>query len=612
MLTFNDNKAGMSGLDKEKITKVIEENTSASYSEFSKKQQSRIEEKVLEIKNRLSTATKEERQGAEHLMKNMETKLESQRDLSRDCVCIDMDAYFAAVEMRDDPKLRTIPMAVGSAAMLSTSNYLARRFGVRAGMPGFISKKLCPNLTLVPGNYTKYSKISRQFSEIFAEYDGDVGMMSLDEAYIDLTDYVAARTEKRTLKRHRYGGDCPCWLPRVPDSESPESLDSEESECPKCSKTRKIYYDDVEFGIGREEIVREIRFRVEQKTGLTCSAGIAANFMLAKICSDFNKPNGQYVLENDREKILEFLRDLPIRKVGGIGRVSEAHLQSMDIRTVGDMLQKASLFPLCFSQLTQESFLRTALGLPGRPSSSDPRRKSISVERTFSPTADFKILLLEHSEICRMLEEDIRKSGVTGGKTITLKLKLSSFDVLTRSLTPSEVVTTLEDIQKFSLELLEKESGKEIRLLGVRLSQLVFEEEKKSKTIQEFWNDAKLKIQNSEDVTSSPDDIIEMETRKCPICGDEVETGGGRLLEFLNRHVDECILKMSQEDVETPDLICISVEKNTEKNKKRNLNFQKYQNSNLAPPKKRKIQEKNQMGTTKKVATIDSFWKKKN
>ncbi|CAO4371897.1 unnamed protein product [Caenorhabditis nigoni] len=602
MLTFNDNKAGMSGLDKEKITKVIEENTSASYSEFSKKQQSRIEEKVLEIKNRLSTATKEERQGAEHLMKNLEIKLENQRDLSRDCVCIDMDAYFAAVEMRDDPKLRTVPMAVGSAAMLSTSNYLARRFGVRAGMPGFISKKLCPNLTLIPGNYTKYSKISRQFSEIFAEYDGDVGMMSLDEAYIDLTDYVAARTAKRILKRHRYGGDCTCWLPRVPDSESPESLDSEESECPKCSKPRKIYYDDVEFGTGREEIVREIRFRVEQKTGLTCSAGIAANFMLAKICSDFNKPNGQYVLDNDREKILEFLRDLPIRKVGGIGRVSEAHLQSMDIRTVGDMLQKTSLFPLCFSPLTQESFLRTALGLPGRPSSSDPRRKSISVERTFQPTADFKILLLEHSEICRMLEEDIRKSGVTGGKTITLKLKLSSFDVLTRSLTPSEVVTTLENIQKFSLELLEKERGKEIRLLGVRLSQLVFEEEKKSKTIQDFWKDAKPKIQNSEDV--SPDDVIEMETRKCPICGDDVETG--RLLEILNRHVDECIRKMSQEDVETPDLICISVEKKVSKN----LNFSK--NSNLAPTKKRKIQEKNQMGTTKKVATIDSFWKKKN
>lgn len=598
MLTFNDNKAGMSGLNKEKITKVIEENTSASYSSFSKKQQSRIEEKVLEIQNRLNSATKDEKQGAERLMKNLEIKLESQRDLSRDCVCIDMDAYFAAVEMRDDPKLRTIPMAVGTSAMLSTSNYQARRFGVRAGMPGFISKKLCPNLTLVPGNYPKYTKISRKFAEIFVEYDADVGMMSLDEAYIDLTDFLATRTEKRCFKRHRYGGDCSCWLPRLQESsessESPdskESLNSEESTCPKCSKLRIVYYDDVEFGVGREEVVREIRFRVEQLTGLTCSAGIGANFVLAKICSDFNKPDGQFVLDNEREAIMQFLSELPIRKVGGIGRVSEAHLQSIEIRTVGDMLLKSALFPLCFSPLAQESFLRTALGLPGRPSASDPRRKSISVERTFSPTADFQILKEELlSEICVMLEEDCQKSGVVGGKTITLKLKLSSFDVLTRSLTPSEVVTSLEDIQKFSLELLEKERGKEIRLLGVRLSQLVFEEEKKSKTIADFWNDKK-RIQNSDDV---------METRRCPICNEDVETS---LLEILNRHVDECIRRMGADD----DLICIGVERR----KKTSSEIQKPTSSS----KKRKIQEKNQQKAKKKkmnVATIDSFWKKRN
>ncbi|KAF1759908.1 hypothetical protein GCK72_008153 [Caenorhabditis remanei] len=598
MLTFNDNKAGMTGLDKQKITKIIEENTSGSYSSFSKKQQQRIDEKVSEIKNRLESATREERQGAELFMKNLENKLEAGRDLSRDCVCIDMDAYFAAVEMRDNPALRTVPMAVGSSAMLSTSNYLARRFGVRAGMPGFISKKLCPNLTLVPGNYSKYSKVSRQFSEIFMEYDGDVGMMSLDEAYIDLTDYVTMRTEKRVLKRHRYGGDCPCWLPRVTDPPDSENIEIDSSECPKCAKTRIIYYDDVEFGVGREEIVREIRFRVEQLTGLTCSAGIAANFMLAKICSDFNKPNGQFVLENDREKILEFLEELPIRKVGGIGRVSEAHLQSMEIRTVGDMLFKKALFPLCFSPLAQESFLRTALGLPGRPSSSDPRRKSISVERTFSPTSDFKILIAEHAEICRMLEEDIRKSGVTGGKTITLKLKLSSFDVLTRSLTPSEVVTSLDDIQKYSMELLERERGKEIRLLGVRLSQLVFEEEKKSKTITDFWNEKKQQMA-SEDVMSSDDnDIIMMDTRPCPICGEDVESQ----LEILNCHVDECILKMGDTS-DGPDLICVTVEKKAKKPEIQKTSGGKVQS------KKRKTQEQKTVAK-RKVATIDSFWKK--
>ncbi|CCD62143.1 DNA polymerase kappa [Caenorhabditis elegans] len=461
-------------------------------------------------------------------------------------------------------------------------------------MPGFISNKLCPSLTIVPGNYPKYTKVSRQFSQIFMEYDSDVGMMSLDEAFIDLTDYVASNTEKKTFKRHRFGGDCPCWLPRFDENENTlEDLKIEESICPKCEKSRKIYYDHVEFGTGREEAVREIRFRVEQLTGLTCSAGIASNFMLAKICSDLNKPNGQYVLENDKNAIMEFLKDLPIRKVGGIGRVCEAQLKAMDIQTVGDMNLKKNLYPLCFTPLSQESFLRTALGLPGRPSESDPRRKSISVERTFSPTSDFNILLEEHQEICRMLEEDVRKSGIVGGKTVTLKLKLSSFDVLTRSLTPSDVVKSLEDIQKFSLELLEKEKGKEIRLLGVRLSQLIFEEDekKRSKTITEFWNEKKLQIQNlqgSENVDD--DDVIMMDTRPCPICGTDVENR----LDVMNCHVDECILKVQNDD--GPELICVSVE---------NKSTQKPERPST---KKRKLQEKRPKA--KKMVTIDSFWKK--
>ncbi|CAI2349404.1 unnamed protein product [Caenorhabditis sp. 36 PRJEB53466] len=586
MLTFNDNKAGMGGLDKEKITKVIEQNTSASYSTFSKKQQSRIEEKVLEIKNRLETATREEKQSAEHLMTVLEARLEACRDLSRDCVCIDMDAYFAAVEMRDNPALRTVPMAVGSAAMLSTSNYLARRFGVRAAMPGFIAKKLCPSLTLVDVNYPKYQKTSRKFSEIFVEYDAEVSMMSLDEAYIDVTDYVASRTASRWLERKRYGGECECFLPHVDSEEICEnSVTVEQISCEKCEKTRKIYVDRVEFGVGREEVVREMRFRVEQLTGLTCSAGIAANFMLAKICSDFNKPNGQFVLPNERDRIMAFLSDLPIRKVGGIGRVSEAHLQSMGIRTVGDMLLRKSLFPLCFSPLAQESFLRTALGLSARPSASDPRRKSISVERTFAPTAHFDELWTELAEICKMLAEDVRKTGIVGGKTITLKLKLASFDVLTRSLTPPEVVTSLENIQKYAWELLDRERGQEIRLLGVRLSQLVFEEEKKGKTIADFWNEKKAAIADSED-----EDVI-VETRPCPICGLDVENR----LESMNSHVDECILKRRNEGEEELELICVSVQSH----KKSGVKRKAFSSGNGRKP-------------AKKIATIDSFWKKKS
>ncbi len=119
--------------------------------------------------------------------------LRASRDLSRTIVHVDMDAFYAAVEMRDDPSLRDRPMAVGGIGMLSTSNYAARRFGVRAGMPGFIGKKLCPDLVLVELNFDKYRAVSKVVRGVFAEYDPNFSPMSLDEAYLDITNYLSAR-----------------------------------------------------------------------------------------------------------------------------------------------------------------------------------------------------------------------------------------------------------------------------------------------------------------------------------------------------------------------------------------------------------------------------------
>ncbi|KAK6059477.1 ImpB/MucB/SamB family protein [Cooperia oncophora] len=386
-----------------------------------------------------------------------------------------MDAYFAAVEMRDDPSLRTVPMAVGTSAMLSTSNYLARRFGVRAAMPGFIAKKLCPQLKLVHGNFSKYKRESEIFEAIFAEYDEDLSMGSLDEAYLDITDYVTARTKPNVLRRRRFGGECICRLPLMTEEDrSPSMTES----CKKCGKERNVYEDDVEFGVGRAEVVREIRFRVEQATGLTCSAGIAPTFRLAKICSDMNKPNGQYELENSYEKVMDFLRELPIRKVSGIGRVSEALLQACGIFTVGQLLERRAALKFCFSELSQECFLRVALGLPGRPSSSDPRRKSISTERTFTPTSSREALTEIMEDVCDMLVKDTKRAGIVGGRCVTLKLKLSSFDVLTRSETPGRLICSREEILAITREILDRELPNEFRLLGIRLSHLQFEDDR--------------------------------------------------------------------------------------------------------------------------------------
>ncbi|EPB75879.1 ImpB/MucB/SamB family protein [Ancylostoma ceylanicum] len=411
MLTFNDNKAGMAGLDKERITKIIESNTSENYSNFSKKQQDRINEKTAAIKKRLEAVTPAEWARAEKEMDELAAKLECHRDLRRDCVHIDMDAYFAAVEMRDDPRLRTVPMAVGSMAMLSTSNYIARRFGVRAAMPGFIAKKLCPQLELVHGNYDKYKRESA--------------------------------------------------------------------------------------------VVREIRFRVEQATGLTCSAGIAPNFMLAKICSDMNKPNGQFELENSYASVMEFLNPLSIRK---------------------------------------ESFLRIALGLPGRPSASDPRRKSISVERTFTPISDRDGLLEVMEKVCDMLIEDMPTAGIVGGRCVTLKLKLSSFDVLTRSITPGRLVSTREDILAIAREALDRELPNEIRLLGIRLSNLQFTHDRPSDntvSVLDFWKKRQeLDVAAIEDNEASTESSSNLDnTVLCPICNVPLKNDD----RLVNQHVDECL-----------------------------------------------------------------------
>ncbi|KJH41114.1 hypothetical protein DICVIV_12914 [Dictyocaulus viviparus] len=251
MLTFNDNKAGMMGLNKEHINRIIETYTSGNYSDFYKRQQEKVHAKISTLKKCLENVSPTEWVKAEKEMDELAARLECGRDLRRDCVHIDMDAYFAAVEMRDEPRLRTVPMAVGTSAMLSTSNYLARRFGVRAAMPGFIAKKLCPQLVLVAGNYSKYRKESLKFEAIFSEYDEDLSMGSLDEAYLDITDYVSAKREPSTFVQRRYGGDCICKLPLTSGADvTPKSTET----CVKCGKERKVFEDNVEFGVSRSEV----------------------------------------------------------------------------------------------------------------------------------------------------------------------------------------------------------------------------------------------------------------------------------------------------------------------------------------------------------------------
>ncbi len=179
--------------------------------------------------------------------------IEKTRELDRTWAHIDMDMFFAAVEIRDDPSLADKPVAVGGEMMISTANYVARKYGVRSAMPGFIAKKLCPELVFVKCNFRKYKEVSLVFQAILAEYDPAYESMGCDEANLDLTNYLIEK--------------------------------------------------DLNTDEGRQNVVEEIRQRIFEATTLTCSSGISCNKMLAKICTDMKKPNGQTYLRPDAEEI---------------------------------------------------------------------------------------------------------------------------------------------------------------------------------------------------------------------------------------------------------------------------------------------------------------------
>ncbi|NXL67316.1 POLK polymerase, partial [Chordeiles acutipennis] len=624
---LNDNKAGMQGLDKEKINKIILEATKGSRfyeNELKKDQQvnQRIE-KMMQLKEKI---TAQQLLKAQLQVDKLVLELEQSRNLSNMIVHIDMDAFYAAVEMRDNPELKEKPIAVGSMSMLSTSNYHARRFGVRAAMPGFIAKKLCPHLTIVPLNFEKYGKVSKEVREILTEYDPNFMPMGLDEAYLNITEHLEER-QKWPEDKRRFFFNTESTTEKDKDDINMSAKFSEDGyfSSPVLFEDNTPLMDDhpeqrnqsvensVVFGTSAEEVVKEIRFRIEQKTQLTASAGIAPNTMLAKMCSDRNKPNGQYRIASERQAVLDFLKDLPIRKVPGIGKVTEKMLKALGIVTCSELYQQRALLSLLFSEASWRNFLDISLGLGSTHLEKDGERKSMSTERTFSEinTAEDQYSLCR--ELCRDLAQELQREGLKG-KTVTLKLKNVNFEVKTRASTVLSSVSTEEEIFAVAKDLLGTEIDSvaphplRIRLMGVRVSGFLSEEEKKyqQKSITSFLKSGKkmdfLRLQpgtsNEEYFTKNSEassrgsffdkkraarqlksenlslsetvgkqlihdrkssaNLVE-ETKKvtdlknsnvckifiCPVCFEEQSSNN---LEELNRHIDECLNSTLVED----------------------------------------------------------------
>jgi len=302
---YTGEKGGMKGIDHEKIEKIIYETTKNSRI-FKKNEEdlNYLKQEVSLLEKKLENFHKNEilYNQIKKLADSRIEFLKEQRRFDKIWLHLDMDMFFAAVEIRDNPSLKDIPMAVGSMSMISTSNYIARKYGVRSAMPGFIAMKLCPQLKLVQHHYTKYKNESIKIMSILEEYDLFIESMGLDEAYLDLTDYC---------------------------------------------KNKKIYTKE-----GIIEVANEIKRKIFEETKLTCSCGIACNKTLAKICSDYNKPNGLFYLDYEPNIIEEFVSKLSIRKIPFIGSKTESKLNLLNIFTCKDLVDRyIDLF-----YLNEESF----------------------------------------------------------------------------------------------------------------------------------------------------------------------------------------------------------------------------------------------------------------
>ncbi|GAA55127.1 DNA polymerase kappa subunit [Clonorchis sinensis] len=554
---YSTNKAGMNGLDRATILQIILENSKGSkfYENELRRErilQQQIERKLAQLKTFTSTMISMGETEADSVLKSIETK----RCFSRCIMHLDMDAFYASVEIRDQPDLRFHPVAVGSNSMLSTSNYIARRFGVRPGLPGFLGKKLCPDLRIVPPDFARYTAASRVVRSVLRPYaaiglakdktcggppgsdngdDHPVAMVtaSLDEAYLDLTQHLKDRVNlsqeqrsfwprpapsapmlvcrclNRTKIKSAAHGDshtqtCTVQMQsRLSEHES--SLNEENGTTISCTANMPSDMVDEDlavcdncglllrsgrrvFGTTAWEAAREIRFRIFCATRLTASAGLGPNTLTAKIASDWCKPSGQFEVARTSEAVTEFMRQLPVRKVPGIGHVTERRLEAFGIRTCRDLIEKRGILWNLSSRSAMGYYLRIAVGhsdddwLPcsspeilTRPNGSnvlalseadsnqgrsEVDRKSMSVERTFPDTSEPEALILRCRQLSAKLSEDLKEEHVKG-RSLTLKLKLDTFENRSRSQMLPDYTNDAEIIATFATEILREEMANE-------------------------------------------------------------------------------------------------------------------------------------------------------
>ncbi|MFK5890995.1 MAG: DNA polymerase IV [Flavobacteriaceae bacterium] len=332
---------------------------------------------------------------------------------------IDMDAFFASVEQLDNPDLRGKALAVGGGAergVVAAASYEARKFGVFSAMSGALAKKKCPHLIFVKPRFERYKEISKKIKAIFYDYTDLVEPLSLDEAYLDIT-------------QNKKGN-------------------------PSASL-----------------IAQEIRQRIYDELGLRASAGISINKFVAKVASDINKPNGQKTIPP--EDVLTFLEELPIEKFYGIGKVTATKMYNLGVFNGKDLKSKSVDFLTDNFKKSGAHYYNIVRGIQKSEVKSHRIRKSVAAEHTFAKNLTSEIFMLSKLEkISEELEQRLLRSKVSG-KTITLKIKYSDFKIQTRSKTIPYFVKDKTLILETVKELLFQEKvSNSVRLLGISVTNL--------------------------------------------------------------------------------------------------------------------------------------------
>lgn len=332
-----------------------------------------------------------------------------------------MDAFYASVEQRDNPELRGKPVIVGgkpdSRGVVAACSYEARKFGIHSAMPSSRAGRLCPDAIFVKGRFDAYREASRQMHEIFHEYTDLIEPLSLDEAYLDVT------------------------------------------QCEQCQGSATL-------------IAKEIKQKVKERMNLVVSAGVSYNKFLAKIASDMDKPDGLYVIRPEQAE--SFITTLPVRKFHGVGKVTEQKMHKHGIKTGADMRAWSEADLSKTFGKSGSYYYRIARGIDDRPVRSNRIRKSLGKERTFgTDLTDMEEILARLSDIAGQISELLVKREVVA-KTVTLKVKYNDFTLITRAHSLDRFIQSADEILRSVPALIDKtELGQRpCRLLGLSLSNL--------------------------------------------------------------------------------------------------------------------------------------------